>query len=276
MKEYFSHDYNARSDRKMTKLIMKHGLSGIGAFWCILEMLYENDGILPTEYDRIAFELRTDNGLIRSVIEDFELFIIDGGNFYSESVNKRLKVRTDKSDKARENVQKRWDKYKGNTDVIQSNECRNTIKVKESKGKEIKGEDSKLNKSKSKIKIDNGDKSPVYKNCTDIYFEVYENKTGLKPSFSSTDGKYLKELISKIDNSIKQKNNGGSIEDALRYILKNMPKFYGERLDIKVINSKYDAIIAEIRSKSVDAKKDAWSNILAERERERQAAAQRG
>jgi hypothetical protein len=147
MKEYFSHDYNARTDRKLTNLSMIHGLTGIGAFWCIIEMLYENEGILPTEYDRIAFELRTDNNLIKSVINDFELFVINGDTFYSESVNSRLKIRTDKSDKARENVAKRWDKYKGNTPVLQSNEVGNTIKVKESKVKDIKLKESKEDKS---------------------------------------------------------------------------------------------------------------------------------
>jgi hypothetical protein len=113
-------------------------LEGIGAYWCIVEMLYENDGILPTEYDRIAFELRADNNLIKSVINDFELFIVNGDTFYSESVNSRLKIRTNKSEKARENVAKRWDKYKGNTTVLQSNEVSNTIKVKESKVKDRK------------------------------------------------------------------------------------------------------------------------------------------
>jgi hypothetical protein len=148
MKEYFSHDYNARNDRKLTNLAMIRKMEGIGVYWCILEMMYENDGILPTEYARIAFELRTDNDLIKSVVNDFELFIIDGDTFYSESVNSRLKIRTDKSVQARENVQKRWDKYKGNTPVIQSNEVGNTIKVKKSKVKDIKEKESKEDKER--------------------------------------------------------------------------------------------------------------------------------
>lgn len=115
---------------------MKHGMAGLGAFWCIVEMLYEEDGILPTEYDRIAFELRADNDLIKSVIHDFDLFIINGETFYSESVNERLKIRTDKSDQARENVLKRWDKYKRNTGVKRAKQVSNTIKVKESKEKD--------------------------------------------------------------------------------------------------------------------------------------------
>jgi hypothetical protein len=172
MKEYFSHDYNARNDRKLTNLAMIRKMEGIGVYWCILEMMYENDGILPTEYDRIAFELRTDSDLIKSVVNDFELFIVDGNTFCSESVNKRLKIRTDKSDKARENVTKRWDKYKGNTTVIQSNEVRNTIKVKESKEK----------KKIIEPLIDLGwnDDKPLFQGLLKNYPKLFELKYPLK------------------------------------------------------------------------------------------------
>lgn len=132
---YFAHDYNARNDRKMTRLMMKHGIAGIGAFWCIVEMLYEEGGELPTEYDSIAFELRSNNDIIKSVIEDFDLFIVNGSRFYSESIKSRLKVRDDKSITARENIRKRWDKNNGNTTVIPPKQDRNTIKGKERKGK---------------------------------------------------------------------------------------------------------------------------------------------
>ena len=57
MNEYFSHDYNSRRDRKMIALSMKHNLEGIGAYWCILEMLYEEAGYMPIEdYERIKDE----------------------------------------------------------------------------------------------------------------------------------------------------------------------------------------------------------------------------
>ena len=45
--EYFSHDYKARHDDKLIRVFMRHGLSGIGAYWCIIEMLYALDKIAP-------------------------------------------------------------------------------------------------------------------------------------------------------------------------------------------------------------------------------------
>ena len=85
MKEYFSHDYNARSDKKMVVVFMRHGLAGIGAYWCIIEMLYEEGGyLLLNEYERISFELRIDENVIRDIIERTKLFKNDSEKIIDE------------------------------------------------------------------------------------------------------------------------------------------------------------------------------------------------
>ena len=139
---YFTHDYNARADRKLVNVIMKHGMQGIGVYWCLVEMLYEEGGYMPTEYDRISFELRTDTKVIQSIILDFELFKTDADKFWSDSVLDRLQERCDKSEKARESINKRWKKHREDTNVIRTNEDRNT--KKESKGKENKEKEKNI------------------------------------------------------------------------------------------------------------------------------------
>jgi len=138
---YFPHDYNSRHDRKLINVIMKHGMVGIGVYWCIVEMLYEEGGYLPLEYERITFELRTEKSVIQSIINDFELFNISDDQFYSEAVIERLQKRCEKSESARKSINYRWDKIKNSTNVLQSNVKRNTIKEK--KGKEKKGKEKK-------------------------------------------------------------------------------------------------------------------------------------
>lgn len=121
MTEYFSHDYKARNDPKLVRLMMRHGITGIGAFWCITEMLYENKGYVDiSEYERIAFELRTDTKFIASVIQDFNLFKFKNQKFYSKTVLLRLKKRSEKSEKARQSVISRWTKNKPVTDTAQT------------------------------------------------------------------------------------------------------------------------------------------------------------
>lgn len=133
---YFSHDYNSRSDEKIKKLIYQHGYEGYGIYWAIIEELYQNANAMQMECERIAFELRTDSNRIRSIIQDFDLFVVEDGYFYSPSVQKRLDLRNNKSVKARESAKKRWN----NANAMRTHSEGNAIKeskVKENKGKFI-------------------------------------------------------------------------------------------------------------------------------------------
>jgi hypothetical protein len=100
-------------------------MAGIGCYWCIVEMLFEEGGEIPLEYERISFELRSDNDTIKSVIHDFELFGFDDKQFWSDRALQELQERCTKSAKARESIEKRWNK-KRNTTVIRSYKKRNT------------------------------------------------------------------------------------------------------------------------------------------------------
>jgi len=107
---YFSHDYTARSDEKIKNLIYDFGYEGYGIYWSLIEELYQNANALRTNYKRIAFDMRVDENTIKSIIENFDLFIVENEFFGSLSVQRRLDMRTDKSSKARESAQKRWTK----------------------------------------------------------------------------------------------------------------------------------------------------------------------
>jgi uncharacterized phage protein (TIGR02220 family) len=134
---YFSHDYNVRTDDKIKKLIRKHGIEGYGVYWCIVEDLYNNANALQLDSEGIAFDLRVDESIIKSILNDFELFTIKGNMFYSSSVNKRLDERAKKSSKARDSANARWEKQKSiDANALQTQSDSNAIK--ESKGKENK------------------------------------------------------------------------------------------------------------------------------------------
>jgi Domain of unknown function (DUF4373) len=134
---YFSHDYSSRADEKIKNLLRKHGMIGYGIFWAIIEDLYNNANAMRTDYNGIAFDLRVDTEVVRSVINDFDLFNIEGGFFGSSSVERRLDERNAKSDKARESAFKRWHKNgSDNADALPSQSDANAIK--ERKGKENK------------------------------------------------------------------------------------------------------------------------------------------
>jgi len=137
---YFSHDYNARSDEKIKSLLRKHGILGYGIFWAIVEDLYNNANALRTHYDGIAFDLRVDENMVKSIVNDFDLFIIDGDFFGSSAVETRINERISKSVKARQSANKRWSNLR-----IDANACVfDANAMLEKKRKEI----NKVNKSK--------------------------------------------------------------------------------------------------------------------------------
>lgn len=139
---YFSHDSNARNDQRIMKLRMKYGMVGYGIYWSIIEILREQEdySLNIKDVDSIVYELREPEEMILSVIKDFDLFVIKNNVFYSNSLKKRMRLREEKSDKARESARARWNnKDKTHTDkdanAMRTHTERNAIKerkVKES------------------------------------------------------------------------------------------------------------------------------------------------
>ena len=117
---YFSHDSNARNSDKLIRLRMRHRAAGYGVYFMILERLREEPGYMSAkDYNMIAFDLRVDASLIKSVVEDFGLFVFteDGKYFYSESFNRRMAIKDEKAKKqseaGRKAMEKRWKKDSG-------------------------------------------------------------------------------------------------------------------------------------------------------------------
>lgn len=138
MKEtfYFTHDYNARSDEKIKKLIRKHWMEWYWLFWSIIEDLYQNANALRMDCEWIAFDMRVEEDIVKSVINDFDLFVIEWDIFGSKSVETRLLERDEKSSKARDSARKRWEKKDANALRTQSDG--NAIKEKKRKEKKEK------------------------------------------------------------------------------------------------------------------------------------------
>lgn len=160
-------------------------MEGLGIYWCILEMLYEEGGYLNnSEIERIAFELRTEYDRITTVLQDFELFNFGDTFFFSDGILERLNDRCNKSENARKNVQKRWDKLQKNktlnTGVLQTEYERNTIKVKV-KGKVKDKDKEKIVKKESFTKpslfeVSEFIKQNQYQVNPEAFVNFYESK----------------------------------------------------------------------------------------------------
>jgi hypothetical protein len=102
-KEYFSHDYNARHDRKIAALVREHKAAGYGIFWATCEMMHEEGGTLELDeitYSAIAKDVNEEIILLKKVIEDciakFKLFTVNeeklNSNRIKHNLHKRLSI----------------------------------------------------------------------------------------------------------------------------------------------------------------------------------------
>ncbi len=161
---YFQHDYNARNDPKLQAVMIKYGLAGIGAFWCIVEMLYEQDGTLPiTSIPSIAYTLHADEEMLKNIVCKMDLFECNKKFFWSRSVRKRLGIINEISDIRRKAAEKRWKSSKNGDMKAMQKQCKSNANAQNNdanamqteckcnaiKGKEIKRNDIKEDNSLS-------------------------------------------------------------------------------------------------------------------------------
>ena len=147
-KTYFLHESTSFQDYKIIKMRSKLGIESYGIFWAVLELLFnEENKLCIDDYDALAFSLQCDSSKLKQVIEDFDLFILEDGCFYSKRLNSHIEDINNKSIKAKESASKRWD----NATAMRSHSDRNaSISISSSKS---------ISKSKIKDRIHDFKKS---------------------------------------------------------------------------------------------------------------------
>ena len=150
---YFSHDYNSIQDPKMMDLLSSCGLTGIGMYWIIIEILHQQEtGTITLDQFKkyikfyTAFQTggqhvleRLEQELIKS-----NLLVEKDGIVYSERVLSNKKIREEISQKRSLAGIKSAESKGFKTSVEQNPTSVEQNQTKERKGKEIKGKEKKV------------------------------------------------------------------------------------------------------------------------------------
>lgn len=256
---YFSHDSNARNDEKLINVRMQHGAAGYGVYFMLIERLRDEANYTSVkDYNALAFDLRADAGLVKSVVEDFGLFTFteNGKCFYSESLNRRMDKMNEISDARSKAGQlgaaQRWGTQNSDqkmANAIESNgkamanaiekdsnkKKRKERKINQTKLNQTKEKETKLNQAPSGadglLPIEVGavepEVIPAVVSRFDEFWKSYPKKTGKKPCQT----KWLRinpdtALFNKIMNALDQqkmsrqwqKNNGQFIPNPLTWL----------------------------------------------------------
>lgn len=174
-KFYFSHDYNARNDRKIALLVRDYKAAGYGIYWCTAEMMHEEGGCL--DFDDITFAAigkdlneapEAIEAVLRKCIEVYKLFIFDENQITANRVKKNLtehesrklaKVEAGRKGGLKSGESRRYEKngkkvtkqieavLQAERSTLEANEPKES-KVKESKVKEILYSDCQIFQTK--------------------------------------------------------------------------------------------------------------------------------
>jgi uncharacterized protein YdaU (DUF1376 family) len=215
-KTYFPHDSNARNDIKLIRVRKKYSYEGFGIYFALLELLFsENNKLCVDDFETLAFGLQCEPSILKDIVLNFDLFVVEGECFYSKRLNNTLYDIAQKSLKASENAKKRWT----NANAMPSHkeqECRtNASKVKESKLKESKLKKSNIEKRLSEFKNSVYSQDSFNKDDLDNFFSYWSelNKSSTNPKMRwelektwSLRGRLVRWTRSKFNNIDKKTN----------------------------------------------------------------------
>ena len=177
-KTYFLHESTSFQDYKIIKMRSKLGIESYGIFWALLELLFnEENKLCIDDYDALAYSLQCDSNILKQVIEDFDLFVLEDGCFYSKRLNNHIEDINNKSTKAKESASKRWDNANAKRTHTDSNA---SISISSSKSKSISKSkiEDRIHEFKNSVyshkDFDNDDKENFYLYWTE------KNKSGTK------------------------------------------------------------------------------------------------
>ncbi len=228
---YFSHDFNARNDDKIKHLLRKHKWEGYRLFSAIIEELYNTANALRLDCEGIAYDLRSDTEIVRSIIHDFGLFKINDGEFGSISIERRLDERNKKSQKASESAHKRW------------SQCKNDANALENDANALINDANELKKDAIELKNDaiiKGNKVKEINNINidfDIFWDLYDKKVGekvkLKKKWGNLTDKERETAIAHIPLYKKSKPDKQFRKDPQTYL--NNKSFNDEIIGIGLV-----------------------------------------
>lgn len=120
---YFSHDLDTRGDKKIKRMLLYYrkqvksmqkdelealaSLAPYAIFWAVVEYAHRN-GLNPDSIEIIADELRINEKFVKSIIEDFEFFKLEGDEYISDRIMRNLEEQEEKSKRSQTAAKYKW------------------------------------------------------------------------------------------------------------------------------------------------------------------------
>ena len=147
---YFKHDENAANDIKLMAVRSQLAMEGYGIYWFLLEQLSMAGGRMKLKMiPMLATIMQTTPDKVISVVNNYELFVVDEDGFFSERLNRELEKRGTLSEAGRvaglKSAETRKLKALQSTTVERPlNESPTTVQPEEKRREEDRKEEKKI------------------------------------------------------------------------------------------------------------------------------------
>ena len=246
---YFKHDSNARNDEKLLNVRRNHGMEGYGVYWAIVEKLRESKNYtLTDDYDSIAWDLRVEEGLVKSIIEKYGLFVIEDGMIRSPRLCVDMEEWDNKKEARRQagiiGMKARWSGKEKEEEVVVEKE---------------------KTPKKAKAKKYTEEETRIHSECKKIFSDLY-----LK--YTDTDFYWQAKEMTAIVNIVKQikfKMDENDKEDTslvvknfkvfVQAIFTNGEEWYKANISPTLIHEKFNEIYTKLKNKTSNGDKQSTS-----------------
>ena len=245
MANYFKHSSDSRNKGNIMQLRLKYGMAGYGLYCCLLELLVDyGEEKCCRDYSSLANELCVEEVMVKSVIEDFGLFVLEENFFYCEEIMNEVisknKISKSRAEAGRKGGNKKAENLasatknvaNGSSDLASATKnvangssdlasaTKNVANGSECKEKEIKKENispippiKEINKEKENVLSDRSGNSAavkkLYTRCRE-FFETYTNKQYHDIYYwTAKDAGQLKRLLNAIKFARKNHQKNG-------------------------------------------------------------------
>ena len=113
MKDWFPHDYNAASDAKVRSLIRRHGATGYGLYWHLVEIMHAEKAMHSSvAIDALIIGLNEDEQTVTAVLKTLQMLELiradDNDVLTIQRVTRNLSERESISERRQKAAAKRW------------------------------------------------------------------------------------------------------------------------------------------------------------------------
>lgn len=252
----FKHESNARNDERLVAVRRNCGMEGYGVYWAIIEMLRDSDGYsLALEYAPIAWELHVSESLVKSIIEDYGLFVISNDVFYSHRLSSEMthleEVSKTRSKSGQIGMKSRWGESKNKPTQAPQTEPKQQTQTQPPKARSKKYSD---------------EETRLHSHCKEFFSNIFKKYKGTDYYWSAKDMAAIVGILKQIKTQMSSEDRDNlsmladNFEIFIQMIFTKSDDWIKANVSPALVHSKFNEIYTQLKNGTKNGNKQSVTN----------------